>query len=125
MNTLLEKLNSEDLFFSKPGASESSIKAAEKILGLTFAPEYKDYLLRYSVASINGHELTGILEGTRLDVIIATEEERTDGIPPDLYVVEQTNIDGIVAWQDAKGNIYETQYGSEPSFVCQSLGEYI
>lgn len=127
MSAFVNTLKKSDLFFSKPGVSDNQISGAQSTLGLEFAKEYKDYLREYAVVSVNGHEITGILPGTRFDVVEVTEEERgcSPDIPTGLYVVEQTNIDGIVIWQDDAGDVYQTTYGSKPEPIYASLDEYI
>lgn len=127
MSAFVDTLRKCKLFFSKPGASDSQISRSQSTLGLEFANEYKEYLREYAVVSVNGHEITGIFPGTRFDVVEATEEERScnPNIPTDMYVVERTNIDGIVFWQDVAGSIFQTTYGSKPVRVYADLNECI
>lgn len=83
-------------------------------------------LLHSALRPIYGHELTGICKAARLNVVDVTQDERQyNSVPVDWYVIEQTNIDGIVIWQTASGTIYETCPGSEADKICDSLEEYI
>lgn len=108
------------------GASSEDITKAEEALGLKFAKDYADYLKKYGVVSFFGHELTGICSASRLNVINVTNELRqyTQDIPNDLYVVEETNYDGLVVWQDNSGAVYETIPGSGIKKVASGLAEY-
>ena len=118
----------EGAFFSKGMAKSSEeISRAETVLNLHFAPEYREYLSACGVASADGHEFTGICASPRLNVINVTQEEKaeTPDIPADWYVVEQAHIDGIVIWQSATGEIYQTRPGAKPFRLCSSLAEYI
>lgn len=125
--TLLELI---DLFENKitlTPASDAQIMQAECDLNLKFSDEYKNYLKRYGVAIFDGHELTGLCNGKRLDVIRVTKEQRrlVSHISNEWYVVECLNIDQIVIWQDVSGNVYQTSpvYGCIK--IANTLAEYI
>ena len=113
-------------FHSLKGVTGEAIKEAEGKLGVKFAKEYVDYLQTYGVASFFGHELTGICSSTRLNVVDVTIEERqyNNDIPSQLYVVEETNFDDVVVWQDATGTIYKSAPGEKIEKVGKSLAEY-
>ncbi len=125
-NFVLAMKHRDDLFFLK-GASEEQVKSAEIKLGLGFSDEYRSYLLAFGVASANGHEFTGICGSPRLNVVDVTLEERryNPNVPPDLYVVEEANIDGIVLWQSQAGKIYQTRPNQPPVPLCDSLSELL
>ena len=74
-----------------------------------------------------GHELTGLCDGKRLDVIKITNFEKNfaKNISQDWYVVEQTNIDGIVIWQDKDGIVYQVNANGSIDNTYPSLTEYI
>ena len=74
----------------------------------------------------NGHELTGLGASSRLNVVDVTLEERQRNlnISPDWYVIEQTNIDGMVIWQSETGEIYQA-VNEAGKKICGSLMEYI
>lgn len=127
MDTFCKTLKSKPDFFSFTCTSVDQIREAENTLNLHFAPEYREYLSTYGVASADGHEFTGICASPRLNVINVTQEEKaeTPNIPADWYVVEQAHIDGIVIWQSATGEIYQTRPGARPICLCSSLADYI
>lgn len=107
--------------------SKQNICEAESVLGLHFSDEYRYYLLAFGVASANGHEFTGICNSPRLNVVDVTLEERkyNPDVPPDYYVVEQANIDGIILWQSQSGKIYQTYPNQPPVPLCNSLCELL
>ena len=62
-------------------------------MGVRFAKDYFQYVTQIGVASFDGHELTGICQSNRLDVVSVTRRERQKNpdIDEEWYVVEQTN----------------------------------
>lgn len=127
MSTLLEKLQQREDFYCEKGASNDQIMNAEKLLGLSFADDYKEYLLRYGSISCCGHELTGFSADINLDVVHVTihNREKNTNISIPLYVIEETHIDGIVVWQDSAGAVWLTEYNGAPIKKYESLNEYI
>ena len=109
------------------GVSESRIVDAEESLGLRFAESYREYLLEFGVAEYYMHELCGISDNPRTDVVNITLRERSTNntIPKDMYVIEYAGMDGIVIWQSESGEIYQTVGESVPCKICDSLEEYI
>lgn len=118
--------NKQNLFFTE-GASETEIVRAENKLGLKFSSEYCDYLAKFGVATIQGHEFTGICNSNRLSVVDVTLNERNkySEIPLDWYVIERTNIDGIVVWQATNGTIFQSAPNQRVNKLCGSFTEYI
>ena len=114
-------------FVALHSATAEEIKNAESKLDLRFSDEYCTYLKKFGVASAGGHELTGICNSPRLNVIDVTKNERANNpdVPKDWYVIEQANIDDIVIWQSATGEIYQTAPNSESMKICDSIAEYI
>lgn len=114
-------------FRPRTPASENSVKEAEKNLHLHFSEEYKDYLLRFGCAAIYGHEFTGLCHSSRLNVLDVTAEEKklTPFIPDDWYAVEQTNIDGIVIWQNQNGEVFQSHPCGTMRKIANSLLEYL
>ena len=43
----------------------------------------------------------------------------------DKYVIEETNIDGIVIWQSSTGEIFQSNMEGKIKKICDSLIEYI
>lgn len=108
-------------------ASDEEISNSEYKLGLSFATEYRNYVAEFGFVSFSGHELTGICKHKRLDVVAVTTEEwyKNPLIKNTMYVIEKTNMDGIIIWQDATGAIYQSSFGAQPIKICNSLVEYI
>jgi hypothetical protein len=114
-------------FANHKPASVEEIAAAEQQLRLTFSVEYREYLLDFGQADGNGSEFMGITDVSYLDVVSETKALR--GLNPqvsaDLYAVENTNIDGIIIWQDSSGGIYKTAPGTAPRKIFDSFAEYL
>lgn len=127
MEKLIEKLKSKDDFCSLLGVTEEEVREAEQMLCLTFAKDYRDYLLAFGIASFEGHELTGIVKSPRLNVVEQTVTERASNpyVPDDLYVIETANIDGIVIWQKSSGAVFQTIFDSAPTQICKTLTDYV
>jgi len=127
MSTFTDKFAKMKEFRSRTPASAEQIKEAEVALGLSFAKEYKEYLSTFGCASIYGHEFTGICSASRLNVVTVTDEQKSfdAGIPDDWYVIEETNIDGIVIWQNAKGVIYSKAPNREAERIAKSFSDYL
>lgn len=105
--------------------NDNLINEAENKLNLKFADDYREYISAFGVASFDSHELTGICLSKRLNVIDVTKEERNELIPKEFYVIERLNIDGIIIWQSNSGLIYESQKGSSPQLIAETLIEYL
>ena len=126
MNIIEAFKQKEDLCFLQ-GATKEMIAAAESDLDLSFSEEYKEYLRNFGIATANGHEFTGIINSPRLNVVDVTQEERMKNynIPNDLYVIENLNIDKVIAWQNAAGEVFQTISDSVPEKISESLAEYL
>jgi hypothetical protein len=124
INDLIE--NADEVFTGK-GATLDQIKKAETDLGLGFAKDYVDYLSRYGSIMINGHELTGISKAEQDNVVKVTKNEKGyyDFIPATAYVVEDTQTDGIVIWQDASGALYKSTPDGDFTKFADSLVDYL
>lgn len=81
----------------------------------------------YGIAAFDGHEMTGISESKRLNVVFVTTEarERYPEIPADLYVIEETGIEEFIVLQSANGAVF----GYAPNYrlmkIYESLSDYI
>lgn len=117
--------NNPDAIFGK-GCKKEDIAAAEKDLGVRFAEDYREYLMNLSVVALDGREFTGITKVKRVNVVDVTKQQRkyNSSIPTNWYVIEESNIDGIVAWQDETGSIYETMPGRDAKKVADALEHY-
>ncbi len=127
MKDIIMSIKNKPLFVGLEGASVETVSKAERSLGVCFAKDYREYVCNMGVASFQGHELTGLCKSARLDVVTVTMYERNINptIPKDWYVIEQTNIDGIVIWQNELGEIYQTIPGLKPTKICDSLIDYV
>ena len=128
MSNIIKVLRaSEDLMAGK-GATNDQIKEASETLGLSFAKDYFLYLQEFGLAYVNGHELTGIGIIPRNDVVSVTLEKRelphVRNIPEDWYVLEDTNIDSIVIWQDSNGVVYMETPGMIKQ-IASSMADYL
>ena len=115
-----------DLISLKP-ATKMSITDAELQLRVTFANDYKEYLSAFGAIMASGIELTGIAKAAHRNVVQVTLKERqlNSKIPHNMYVIEDTHVDGIVIWQDTNGNVYKSQPGTDLQIISDSLVDYI
>lgn len=127
MSDIVKMFQDSPGFCSLKGSSNEAVDQAEETLQLKFAVEYREYLAAFGVATIYGHEFTGICTFPRLNVIDVTIFERLNNpfIPVDWYVVEQANIDDIVIWQSRTGEVYQSNPSTAPIKLSNSLSEYI
>ena len=100
---------------------------AEKELGVNFANDYTRYVEKYGAISAKGIELTGVTICERLNVIPVTKRERNmnPNIPANMYVIENTAINGLISLQDETGKIYTVTPNETPKLSYNSLSEYI
>jgi len=127
MSTLLDALKSKRRLLTGEGVPDSMISEAEKMLGLIFSDEYREYLKEFGIAAYSGHELTGITRSPRLNVVSVTlaERERRADAPRNLYVVERTNVEEIIVWQGESGELYYSSPNHPLEKFCDSLSEYV
>lgn len=126
MNKISDNLTCFVDFRGMNGVAIGEIEEAEAKLGLAFADDYRSYLMEFGLASANGHELTGLCDSSRLNVVEVTKEERLrHDIDPSWYVIERIGIDGALAWQSSDGSIYETALHGGCFKACSSLVEYL
>jgi hypothetical protein len=127
----IQELETIDGFYKLQGASDAQIADAQACLGVTFAPEYMEYLKMYGAVAIDGVMLTGISESSENNVVDVTVEARefykevyNYDIPANLYVIDDTGADHIMILQDETGIIYELS-GYQLTQVAASLVEFI
>lgn len=126
MNELIEIIKRQPNFYAEKGVSATQIEQAEKLLGLNFSSDFKVCLLEFGAVSVSGHEFTGFSADKNLDVVEVTQKNRRKNtIEQNLYVIEEAHIDGIVIWQDASGNVYETTPKSKAKKIAHSLADYL
>ena len=107
-------------------ASDEEIKISEAELGIKFASDYKEYLWNFGCISASGLELTGICGSQRLNVVDITNQERklNKNFPKDMYVIENTGIEGILMLQNQKGEVYQFENGKLKK-EFNSLSDYL
>lgn len=127
MSKIIETIKALPNLISIGRATSTQIKEAETKLQLKFATEYKEYLSSFSAITADGIELSGLCKSKNRDVVLLTEREWNNNskIPHNMYVIENTGIDGINIWQDENGSIYKTSYDSKPKKIATSLADYI
>jgi hypothetical protein len=110
---------------SLQGVSKEAIAQAEQALDLSFAADYRAYLEKYGLVSARHIEITGLSESKRLNVADVTIAARRENqLSPEMYVVEDTGIVGILILQNGKGEIFEFQ-NRRTKKIFNSLGDYL
>ena len=127
MGKVIDSLKKKsDLIIGKPVSKEDIIKA-EQELDVSFAKDYVEYLENFGFACYESHEITGICNAKRLNVVDVTKREKNyvNNVPNGAYVIEEAHIDDIVIWQVKNGNIYQSQGNNSVIYLCDSLNEYV
>lgn len=126
-SSIIEVINSIDKLKTFKPASSEDITSAENELGLKFASDYKEYLSKFGAVIGDGIELTGIAKSAHRDVVKVTKEcwDLNEKVPHNMYVIEDSGIDGIVIWQDNSGKVYQSEPSSKPKKIASSLSDYI
>lgn len=108
------------------GVSSELIANAEKELGTSIAPEYKEVLKNYGSLCVKGEEFLGI-DCDNYDVVKATNEARMNdkNFPLDMYVIENTAIDGILIVQNCTSELFSYQLNGKLQHVSSCLDEYL
>ncbi len=124
---IIKALKLKEDLFALQGATDAEIAAAEANMGLTFSDEYIQYLKEFGVASADGHEFTGIISESRLNVVEVTkyEKQKNSNIPSDMYVIEDLGIDKVFVWQNSKGEVFQTVGDSMPEKIADSMVGYL
>lgn len=108
-------------------AEIEDVLRAQIELGLTFADEYKDYVLTYGVITAKGVEITGVCESKRLNVTDVTKKEReyNPDMPKNMYVIDSTGMEGLLILQDESGAIYSFSSEDGTKKIFGSLADYL
>ena len=126
MSGIVDTLSKMEGLLSGKGVQDNIINDAEEKLGLKFSKEYRQYLLSFGVAAVNGHELTGLGSSSRVNVVDVTLSQRSRcNVDDSLYVIEEANVDKAVYWQNMSGKVYITVGASEPKQIADSLISFI
>ena len=115
-----------DAEFEGP-ASPEAVAAAEKALGVTFAEDYRAFLLKYGTVDSYEVELLGIAGDGLYGVVEATLEERelNDEFPKDAYVINRWGYEDIVSVQYSNGSIEAISMEYQNKKLNHSLAAYI
>ena len=126
MDKIIELFTKIEGLKSLGGCSQEEMQEAEEKLGLKFPEEYKNYLLEYGTARFNGVELCGLNSTGYLNVVEATEQEKSvnHAFPNKMFVIEDLGVDAKLIIGDEKGNIYLLQRDKK-RLVCASFLEYV
>lgn len=126
MSDILKVISGIDGLKSIGGCTEEQISIAENKLKLRFPEEYKAYLLNYGAIRFNGVELCGLNTHGYLNVIEATEQEKSvnTSFPEKMFVVEDLGVDAKLIIADEKGMIYLLQRDKK-KVICNSFSEYV
>ena len=126
MNTIIKTIESFKRKRFTGSVSSTLIENAEKELGICITPEYKEILQEYGSLCVKGEEFLGI-DDEHYDLVKATQEARKNDVhfPQDVYVIENTAIDGILIVQRNTGALYTYQPNSELQHLAHSLEEYL
>ena len=126
MNKIVDALSKMEGLLSGKGVQDSIVNDAEEKLGLRFSEEYRQYLLAFGVAAVNGHEITGLGSSPRVNVVDVTLSQRSRcNVDDSLYVIEEADIDKAVYWQNESGQVFITVGESEPKQIADSLISFI
>lgn len=127
MDKLIKTIQEYDDFVSTGIVDDSSIEKAEKELGLVFNKSYRIMIGKFGVASVNGHELLGICDSKRLNIVDATikAKKKNPSVLEDMYLIEDIGIDNILVWQNEKGELFQTVGNGEPEKMDINLIDYI
>lgn len=125
--SIVDYIKNQAGFVSMQGATKEQVAEAEDALKVKFAKDYKEYVLNMGAAAFVGHELTGICNSPRLNVVNVTTrvKEVNETVEPNLYVLEETHVDGIIIWQSASGNIYKTSPNIKAVKIADSIIAYL
>ena len=124
--SFVETIKMKTDYIGANGRTDAEIAEAEKELGIKFAKDYHEYLKKIGLACFAGHELTGLTNTDRLNVVSVTKELRkqSEEICALWYVVEDVGLDGIIIWQNSDGVLYATAPNTNAKMVADSLSEY-
>lgn len=126
MNNIIKTIESFKRKRFTGSVSYDLIVNAEKELGTCIAPEYKDVLQEYGSLCVKGEEFLGI-DCDNYDIVKATNEARKSNknFPLDVYVIENTAIDGILIVQKNTCELFSYQPNGKLQLLANSLEEYL
>ena len=127
MDIWLDMIRENNLYKAAHPVDKAEIDAAENRLGILFAEDYRRFLSSVGACICFSHEIKGISDSVNLNVISATEEARSryELLPHSWYVIEDTQMDGILILQDRSGTIYRMAPGKNPEKIAYNLESYL
>lgn len=126
MNNIITTIESFKRKLFTGSVSSELIVNAENELGISIAPEYKEVLKKYGSLCVKGEEFLGI-DCDNYDLVKATNEARKNdkNFPLDMYVIENTAIDGILIVQNFTCELFSYQPNGKLQNVATCLDEYL
>lgn len=126
MNNIITTIESFKRKLFTGSVSSELIVNAENELGISIAPEYKEVLKKYDSLCVKGEEFLGI-DCDNYDLVKATNEARKNdkNFPLDMYVIENTAIDGILIVQNFTSELFSYQPNGKLQNVATCLDEYL
>ncbi|MEE1504103.1 MAG: SMI1/KNR4 family protein [Acutalibacteraceae bacterium] len=108
-------------------AREVKVMLAENHLGLSFADEYKKYVINYGAISGRDFKITGVCDSDSLSVEVVTQRvrEKHSDFPSGMYVVEDGDKDNLFILQNHSGEVFSYIPGFPPQKIFDSLAEYL
>ncbi len=139
MNELIAAMKKMPGFLKTETVGLEIIAEAQKKLDVEFSSEFIKYLQEIGEFTATGIEFTGIFFSKSWNRIVESVVDETMSeralakeygylIPNDFYLIHNLGVDGILIWQNSKGEIYQTVRGaslsSPPKKIYGSLLEY-
>ena len=112
------------------GISENEIENAMKTLSVVFPESYKAFLSDFGGGDAGGEIIFGITNSEEDDVVIATQMERSQGLPKNLIIIGFSN-DTLVCLDTSKMNNGECPVVevnddySEIEVVADTFGKFL
>jgi len=129
LSTFIEE-NADEIIVTG-GVSEVKIKESEEALGLSFCPEYRDFLARYGMLIGYGVEILGCGRNGTMPVVAETKRFREFGLSEEYIVIRNVdewiycinNNDGTVSSWDRSSMNHLMESGSFEKYVTDELLE--
>jgi hypothetical protein len=112
------------------GISENEIENAIKTLSVVFPESYKAFLSDFGGGDAGGEIIFGITNNEEDDIVIATQMERSQGLPKNLIIIGFSN-DTLVCLDTSKMNNGECPVVevnddySEIEVVADTFGKFL
>lgn len=126
MSRIVDKIQKIPDVSAIKGCTQEQINEAQKELGITFPPEYIDYVRQFGCIDFGATEWTGLNIEGRLNTVYATKQEMSvnPDFPKGFFVLENLGIDAKRIVVDADGKVYILQYDKLEQ-ICDSISGYL